>query len=931
LTPEAEAASRSLIEATLRGVMGSVPERVAALAAQALGMAAVTKLKIGLALGLLLGVAAGGVAMLTPQAPMAPISQAERPVDPPKAEDAKPARRVDRHGDPLPPGALVRLGTVRLRQQGRSFAFSPDSKRIASTCSDGFVRIWDAATGQERRRLDGFGFPNRLAFSPNGKLLAVVDEQALDIHLWDTATGKRIRKWSRMHDHGLGFELITGLTFSPDSKILAADEENVGITLWDTATGDKIGLLDACKNYHTIAFLPDGKNLLVSNSEGVVELWNMRGRQLRKFNTGNTNQYAHAVSADGKTLVLGAVRGETAGLLSVWDIATGKERRRLETQAPVMAAALSPDGKALAYIQDTAKVIQLRDMDSWQEGRRLKVVEGNARDLAFSPDGKALAARVENALELWDVATGRPLASRPGHVTAVDRLAFTADGRQLLSITRNQQLGTARLWDTLTGQYLSMLPEDWDWTDYGVVCPSRDGAMLLLGGYGTITLWDVAKHRRVREFAVEEKSADKSLPLFIYALALSPDGRRMTAISADGKGGVVLLVWDVASGAKRSRRTFVLPKLENGLQHFYRHLSLSPDGRMVANTDGRTVWVRDVVSGMIWRTLHWEKPAANEKIGTLVFSNDGRLLASLSSANARASTKGKVRIWDLVTGVALPPLADPWALSIAFAPDSRLLATAGAALYPLPIREQPIRLWDLATGKEVERFEGHGTLAGSLVTRTDGGALAFSADGQMLATGLMDSTVLLWDVKPALRRLERSLPAVRRGALPRLWADLAGADAGKAFAARWTLAAAPDQALPLLRERLKPAQSADPQRLRRLLADLESDQFTVREKAQEELAKLSDLAEPALRKTLTGKPTLEVRRRVQVLLERLRGPVTRPELLRSFRAVAVLEDIGMPKARRVLQELAKGAPEARLSREAKAALQRLDLRRPHKP
>src|SRR5262249_61660266 len=85
-------------------------------------------------------------------------------------------------------------------------------------------------------------------------------------------------------------------------------------------------------------------------------------------------------------------------------------------------------------------------------------------------------------------------------------------------------------------------------------------------------------------------------------------------------------------------------------------------------------------------------------------------------------------------------------------------------------------------------------------------------------------------------------------------------------------------------------------------------------------------AEPALRQTLANKPTLEMRRRVQAVLEHLRGPVTRPELLQSLRAVAVLEDIGTPEARKLLDELTKGAAESRLTREAKASLQRLERR-----
>src|SRR5262249_27010010 len=148
------------------------------------------------------------------------------------------------------------------------------------------------------------------------------------------------------------------------------------------------------------------------------------------------------------------------------------------------------------------------------------------------------------------------------------------------------------------------------------------------------------------------------------------------------------------------------------------------------------------------------------------------------------------------------------------------------------------------------------------------------------------------------------------------WADLTGADAPRAFRARGALAFSPEETVSFLKERLHPAQPTDAERSRHLLADLASDQFAVREKAQKALEELGDLAEPALQQTLASKPTLEVRRRVQAVLERLRGPVTRPEMLRSLRAVAVLEDIGTPPARQILKELARGTPEARLTHEA---------------
>jgi hypothetical protein len=107
------------------------------------------------------------------------------------------------------------------------------------------------------------------------------------------------------------------------------------------------------------------------------------------------------------------------------------------------------------------------------------------------------------------------------------------------------------------------------------------------------------------------------------------------------------------------------------------------------------------------------------------------------------------------------------------------------------------------------------------------------------------------------------------------------------------------------------------------MTDLDSDQFAVRAKATTELEQWSELAEAALRKALADQPSLEVRRRVQLLLERLDGPITSPERLRAMRAVEVLEHIDTPEARRLLEQLARGAPAALLTKEAKASLGRL--------
>jgi hypothetical protein len=161
----------------------------------------------------------------------------------------------------------------------------------------------------------------------------------------------------------------------------------------------------------------------------------------------------------------------------------------------------------------------------------------------------------------------------------------------------------------------------------------------------------------------------------------------------------------------------------------------------------------------------------------------------------------------------------------------------------------------------------------------------------------------------------------------RAWNDLAG-DAKTAFAARNALADSPEGTVALFKRLLTPARPAKVEQLRRLLADLDSEVFAVRETAQKELGVMGELAAPALEQALAREPSAEARRRIQALLDKLQGPVTQPEVLRALRAVAVLEDIASPEAQRVLETLAQGTPEARLTREAKAALELLQRRQP---
>ena len=221
-----------------------------------------------------------------------------------------------------------------------------------------------------------------------------------------------------------------------------------------------------------------------------------------------------------------------------------------------------------------------------------------------------------------------------------------------------------------------------------------------------------------------------------------------------------------------------------------------------------------------------------------------------------------------------------------------------------------MRLWEATTGKERWRFEGHRHLVRSG---------AFSPDGKLLATGSHDTTVLVWDLgSPAGTRSGSALSARERDAC---WADLSGEDARKAFRAIHILAASPAQALPLLRDRVKPVPSVEPKRISKLLEALDSAEFGKRKAAAAELEKVADGAASLLRRTERETKSAEVRKTLRGILEQLDART--PERLRIERAVEVLEWLRTPEAVKLLKEWASGAAGARRTEEAGAAHERL--------
>jgi hypothetical protein len=249
-------------------------------------------------------------------------------------------------------------------------------------------------------------------------------------------------------------------------------------------------------------------------------------------------------------------------------------------------------------------------------------------------------------------------------------------------------------------------------------------------------------------------------------------------------------------------------------------------------------------------------------------------------------------------------------IQAALCPDGRTIATAHD--------DQAIQLWNLVTGKELLRRDGFS----SRVV-----CLTFSPDGRLLASGHMDGTILVWDVKVVSGHPEHSPTRPDQRRINEWWSDLAGEDAVRAYLAVWRLAAVPEQTMNWLRDHVEPAQEVPADQLLAAIVDLDSTDFSQREAASKRLTSLADRTGPALRAALKGSLSPEQRRRIEEALASL-TVVPPAKTLRDLRAVEILERIGTHEARDLLEKLAQGAAEARLTREAKAALDRLSRQQP---
>jgi WD40 repeat protein len=495
----------------------------------------------------------------------------------------------------------------------------------------------------------------------------------------------------------------------------------------------------------------------------------------------------------------------------------------------------------------------------------------------------------------------RPIRSLLGHRERVTSVAYSPDGRWIATAAWD---GTARLWDAETGKELRRLDMP---PDARRLNPAPAGFSRIR--FSPDDAFIVATVGEPAEAVIiwNRRTGEKVRALRGGSFAFSPDGRLIACGGRDARTGFnlgVIRLYDFATGK-------LLRELSGHLTQVV-SLAFSSDGKSLVSVgltlegvstgepgEGETRFTRvwDVATGK-------EKRTVLEGLRSVTFSPDGRTLASRKKGGG-----GEIMLWEAATGGRRAELTghSKGVWGIAYSPDGRTLASAGG--------DGTVRLWDLPSGKEVGRLEGHKGYVW---------AVAFSPDGRTLVSGGQDKTAHLWDVsRITARRREQAerLPVD----LEMDWKDLAG-DAAAGYAALDRFISSPRSAAAFLGKQLQSAKPPDTRRVERLIVDLDDDRFHVREQATKELEALSEYATSALRKALAGKPSPEAKRRLKALLHRLDGAILSAETVRHIRAVEALEAIGNPQARRLLDKLAAGPAEMRLTQEAKAAAGRLARR-----
>jgi WD40 repeat protein len=626
----------------------------------------------------------------------------------------QPRARLDQYGDPLPEGAVARLGSMRLRHctEPSFISFSPDGRTLAT--SGWGVRLWDVATGRLLRELQsGEVFEKHHTFSPDGKTL--VTAHGTQVHIWDVATGKGRPLWA----NDKGRDAIE-TAFSPDGRLLALNgDDSSKIRVYEVKSWRELAVLDPRRvvEIRNLTFSPDGKRLAFGDGRS-LRCWDLaRKRELFEAQVPQALRRL-AFSPSGKVLAVHALaRG-----VSLFDARTGD--RLLQTEAAGGGPAdlrFTPDGRTLLSAASNGPVLAL-DPSGRKPARELLPTAGGRRVAAFSPDGKRVALATGAALRIWDLAAGKEVVPFDDHREGREVEAVPSpDGRRVA--TRGGR--ELRVWELRTGKLLRLIRGEQDFLPG--LSWDASGRSVVAADHEAVRWWNADSGKEIRRLPLVRRPW--------RSMSLLPDGR--LAGFLQGPSGFSSYQFLDARTGKEGRD--LRPRGRNE-----EVVGLAPDGKSFATLAtrraARFLLLRDAATG----GLRWLRGVGLAR-PQVCFSPDGSLFVAATSRGARVWETATGREW----GVRWPGRDGQIPRGLCVSPDGRTVAVAipyatrhGRVPGGEPL-ERPLCnlvLFGRATG-QVRRT----------LPRIDGFAQpVFTADGRYLVSGGTDGSALVWEVAASL-------------------------------------------------------------------------------------------------------------------------------------------------------------------------------------
>jgi WD40 repeat protein/Flp pilus assembly protein TadD len=642
--------------------------------------------------------------------PSVPTNRSQRGANV-RARSPRPYYRTQGPGS-IRPGEVIlwdaATGERRRTLQGHkhlvlSVAFSPDSQSLVSTSLDQTAKVWEVATGAELRTLPLYAVPlskavpTSAAFSPDGKLLATAGGK--EVSVWDVTRDRREPPVPRLMLRAQEHLLTPAVVFRPDGRQLAAivqSERRSNVRVWDLTTGSEAVPLEANEGrmLNGAAFSPDGQYLAAAEW-GILKLWDgATGRLLRSISGHNGQVWGVAFSPDGRQLASAGADGT----VRVWGVPGGEE------------------------------VVLFRGH------------QGEVRSVAFSPDGQRLVSgSIDGAVKVWDLTVHPEYAYVPVRLNDLEAIAFAENGAHLVVAQRGGRLFTLDT-DTqaLVGPNRQVdLTSTW-MTPWEPACLDTDGGWLAGVSQEDPT---VAKCYSAR--TGQERLVLRGHTLPVGLVTLSRGGRRI-ATSGRVLGGEALRaevkVWDGTEGRP------LLELAEPGLS--VTRLALSPEGDRLAlaglqvtsvpgEQQARSEAVLRVYAIDRGQVIH-SFSGGDQPFLSLAFSPDGTRLAAAGTWSGDPRTMRAVLLWDLASERPIITHQGPdGAMDVTFSPDGRRLATASRRL---------IKILDAASGEEVLLLRGWAHAHPD--TNGFNPRVRFSPDGKRLAAICHDMNwpVSLWSV-----------------------------------------------------------------------------------------------------------------------------------------------------------------------------------------